>query len=881
MSWLGRFLARKQMESDLDKELRFHFESQVADKVRSGIPETEARRLTRIEFGGIEQIKEECRESRGTMWLESTMQDLRYALRLLLHSSGFTITCVLTLAIGIGATTAIFSLVNSVLLQPLPFPQSSRLLWVSQQDHSVPGVVPESLSYPDYFDWRAQNHTLEGIASYTGGTATITLKGESQRLDIQTVSSNFFQVLRSSPMLGRDFSWEAEKPGNRAVMLSYSFWQSQFGAEPGIVGKSITMNGHSYTVVGVMPKSFEFPIENPAPVLWKSIADEAEGKDPATRQRGFDTLGVIARLRPGVTVEQAQADLSVIAGNLARQYPDNNKQYSSALVEPELVHMTGDTRPALRVLFGAVSLVLLLVCANVAGLLLARGSKRSPEFALRAAIGASRAAIIRQLLLESILLSLGGGAAGVALAFGLIEMMLKLMPVEIPRIANASIDGEVLVFVLVVSVLTGLLFGAFPAWRLASTAPANALREGGRSLAGGRVQHRLHNSLVIGQTAIGMVLLIGAGLLMRSFVRILNVSLGFDPKHVLTSRIGVPFDETRHNQHYFLYQQAVERISGLPGVQSVSAGWPLPMSNSTATVSFNIQGRPVAKGDQPSEALGLAMPGYFETMKIPLIAGRTFGAGDGLTGQPTIIVNQAFVRKYFPHENPIGQHIQVGVGDDLFDHPVREIVGVVGDIKHKGLTADFDPQYYLPYAQALITNPYLVVRTKGDRATVQAAIGIAIHGLDKNVPVYQTSTMEEYLHKSAAQPRFQTFLLSCFAVIALALAAVGLYGLLSYMVVQRTLEIGLRMALGAQRGDVLRMIVQRGLTLALSGVGLGIALSLGLARLISGMLFEVRPTDPITFVATAALLIIVSTAACGAPAFRASRLDPMKTLREQ
>jgi predicted permease len=459
-------------------------------------------------------------------------------------------------------------------------------------------------------------------------------------------------------------------------------------------------------------------------------------------------------------------------------------------------------------------------------------------------------------------------------------MMRKLLPVEIPRIENASIDGRVLAFVLIVSVITGLLFGAFPAWRLSSTAPAKALREGGRSLAGGRAQHRLHNGLVIAQTAISMVLLIGAGLLMRSFVRILNVDPGFDPNHVLTSRVGVPFDEARHNQHYLFYQQALERISVLPGVQSASAGWPLPMSSSSATVSFNIQGRPVAKGDEPSESLGLAMAGYFATMKIPLLAGRDFGAQDGLTGQPAIIVNQAFAKKYFPHENPIGKHIQVRAGDGLFDHPVREVVGVVGDIKRKGLTADFDPQYYLPYGQAIITNPYLVVRTNGDPSAVQAAIDAAIHDLDKSVPVYQTSTMQEYLHKSAAQPRFQTFLLSCFAVIALALAAIGLYGLLSYMVVQRTLEIGLRMALGAQRGDVLRMIVQRGLKMALSGVGLGIVASLVLTRLISGMLFDVRPTDLTTYAATTAVLIIVSIAASGAPAFRASRLDPMKTLRE-
>ncbi|HEY2860290.1 MAG TPA: ABC transporter permease [Terracidiphilus sp.] len=881
MSWLQRLMRRKKLEQELDKELRFHFETMVADKTRSGIPEGEARRRTRLEFGGMEQLKEDCRERRGTMWLESLVQDLRYAVRLLLRSPGFAITCVLILAIGIGATTAIFSLVNTVLLRPLPFPGPDRLMWVSQRDHSVPGVAPESLSYPDYFDWRAQNHTLEGIASYVSSTVTMELQGASQRLPAETVSSNVFKVLGVAPALGRDFSWEDEKPGNRAVMLSYPFWQSQFGADPAIAGRSITMNGHSYTVAGVMPKGFEFPLESSPPLLWKSIAEDAEGKSPATQERGFDTLGVIARLRPGVTSDQARADLSVIAGNLARQYPDNNKQYTSALVEPELTHMIGDTRPALRVLFGAVSMVLLLVCANVAGLLLARGSRRGAEFALRAAIGASRAAIVRQLLIESLLLSLCGGAAGIALAFGLIEAMLKLMPVEIPRIENASIDGGVLVFVLAISLVTGLLFGAFPAWRLSRTAPARALRESGRSLAGGKAQHRLHNGLVIAQTAIGMVLLIGAGLLMRSFVHILDVKPGFDPSHVVTTRIAVPFEDTKHNQHYLFYQQLMERIAALPGVQSASAGWPLPMSSSSATVTFNIQGQAVARGDEPSESLGLAMPGYFETMRIPLMAGRTFGAHDGLSGQPTIVVNEAFAKKYFAHVNPIGQHIQVRAGDDLFEHPVREVVGVVGDIKHKGLTADFDPQYYLPYAQALITNPDLVVRTNEDPAAMQAAIGAAVHELDRSVPVYRASTLEEYLYKSAAQPRFQTFLLSCFAVIALALAAIGLYGLLSYMVVQRTLEIGLRMALGAQRGDVLRMIVQRGLVLSLAGVGLGMTVSAVLTRLISGMLFEVRPTDPVTFAGTAALLLGVSIAASSAPAFRAARLDPMKTLRDQ
>ncbi len=874
MGWFGK------RDAELQRELRSDLELEEEEQRGNGFSAEEARYAARRAFGNEALIREQTHEAWGWAQLERWLRDLGYAVRLLLRSPGFTITCVLILAIGIGATTAIFGLVNSVLLRPHPFPGSDRLVWVSQQDHSLPGVAPESLSYPDYFDWRAQNHTLEGIASCSAATATMEIKGEMRRLDSQTVSSNFFRVLGARPILGSDFRWEDERPGNRAVMLSYSLWQSEFGAEQGIVGKPITIDGHSYTVAGVMPHGFQFPLENPAPVLWKSIANDAEGKSPATGQRGFDTLGVIARLRSGVTVEQAKADLSVIADNLARQYPDSNKQYSSALVEPELAHMTGNTRPALRIVFGAVSLVLLLVCANVAGLLLARGSKRSAEFALRAAIGASRAAIVRLLLLESLLLSLCGGVAGIALAFGLIRVMLKLMPVEIPRIEGASIDGGVLFFVLIVSLVTGLLFGAFPAWRLSRSSPALALREGGRSLAGGRAQHRLHNSLVMAQTAIGMILLIGAGLLMRSFLRILDVNPGFNPKHVLTSRVAVPFDETKHNQHYIFYQQLLARISALPGVQSASAGWPLPMSSSSATVSFNIQGRPVAKGDEPSESLGLAMPGYFETMNIPLIAGRTFGEQDGLTGPPAIIINQAFARKYFPRQNPIGQHIQVGVGDDLFEHPVREVVGVIGDIKRKGLTADFDPQYYLPYGQAMITNPYLVVRSNGDPAAMQAAVGAVIHESDKSVPVYQASTMEEYLSKSAAQPRFQTFLLSCFAVISLTLAAVGLYGLLSYMVVQRTLEIGVRMALGAQRWDVLRMIVLRGLTLALVGVGLGMAASVALTRLISGMLFEVRPTDPLTFLVTAAILLLISVAASSAPAIRASRLDPIQTLRE-
>jgi predicted permease len=628
-----------------------------------------------------------------------------------------------------------------------------------------------------------------------------------------------------------------------------------------------------------MPKGFQFPVQNPGPVLWTSLAEDVEGKK--TGQRGFDVLGVVGRLRPGVTVEQAKADLGVIAGNLARQYPDTNKVYSSALVEPELQRLTGDTRPALRVLAGAVTLLLLIACANVAGLLLARSSRRSAEFALRAAIGASRAAIVRQVLVESLILSLCGGIAGVALAYALVHATVALVPLNIPRMEEASVDGSVLLFTVIVCLITGVLLGVLPAWRMSRAMPATALREGSRTVAGEHGKNRIHNGLVVAQTAIGLVLLVSSGLLIRSFVRILNVDPGFDSRNVLTAKTMVSFNKLSHDQHFLFYQQLTARVSSLPGVQAVSAGWPLPMSSSSASISFNIQGRPIAKGDEPSEALGLAMPDYFKTMRIPLLAGRTFGEQDGLKGAPVIIVNEAFAKKYFAGENPLGKHIQVRLGDDVFEQSIREVVGVVGDIKLKGLTAQAEPQYFLPYAQAVITNPYLVVRTTGDPAGMQSAIREAVREMDKNVPVYEIATLEDYISKSAAQPRFQTFVLSCFAGIALILAAIGLYGLLSYIVVQRTLEIGVRMALGAQRRQVLGMIVRHGVKLALIGVVAGLASSAMITRLLSGMLYGIRPFDLATFATMTVLLLLVSVAASCMPAYRAARVDPIRTLREQ
>ena len=510
MNWLQQLFTRQRIYSDLAEEIQQHILEKTEALVDGGMSRREAEKLARREFGNITGIEERSRDA--WMWpiADSLYTDMKFALRQLRKHSGFALTAVLTLALGIGATAAIFSLVHAVLLQPLPFPEPERLVWMSQQNHSLPGVIPEALSYPDYFDWRAQNHTFSGMACYASSTVVLQSEGEPLHLDAMTVSADFFRVLGAAPAMGRDFVSNDEKPGNRVVMLSDSLWRSAFGAARNISSKTIRLGDHSYAVAGVMPEGFRYPLEGSAPALWISLSDDADGKDAKTSQRGFEFLRAIGRLKPGVKLDQAKADLSRIADNLAREYPDDNKWYTSALVEPELKHMTGDTLEAgiAASWLGAVTLVLLISCANVAGLLLARGSKRSAEFALRASIGASRAAIIRQLLVESVVLSVCGGVAGVALAFALLRGMVTVMPLHIPRMEHASIDGTVLAFVVLVSVITGLLFGVVPALRMSQLRPVQAMRDGSRTVAGGRRESRVHGALVVAQTAIGLVLLV-------------------------------------------------------------------------------------------------------------------------------------------------------------------------------------------------------------------------------------------------------------------------------------------------------------------------------------------------------------------------------------
>ena len=814
--------------------------------------------------------------------MQGLLQDVRFAIRQLRKSPGFALTTVLTLALGIGATTAIFSLINAVLLRPLAFPDPDRLVWAAPLDQATgkPGI-PGSISYPDFFDWRSRNHSFEAIACYRRDGRTLTGNGTPQQLEAQIVSSDFFRVLGVHPALGRGFVREDEKPGTHVAVLSHQTWQAAFGSAPDIVGRAITLDNTSYTVIGVMPKGFQFPIQKPEPALWATLADDAVDKEPLTAQRGADILTIVARLKPGISVSQANADLTLIAQNLATQYPDTNKRMPAATVAPELENLVGNTRPALTVLFASVVFVLLIACANVAGLMLARASRRRPEIALRSAMGATRFEIMRQVLVESVVLSIGGGAWGVVLSVVLLKTMLRFVPQNLPRLERVSLDGRVLAFAAVASLITGVLFGVLPAWRMSRLDPALALREGTRSLTSGRGQHRLNSALVVAETAIGLVLLVGAGLLIHSFLRVLNVDPGFDPHHLLTASISLPDSQYPGLKKAQFYDELLRRLSALPGVTSVAAGLPIPLSRNNIAVSFSIEGRPVAKGDQPDAPVSIVTPEFFRTLRIPVLSGREFLPTDDSKSQAVVVVNQAFARKYFPGENPIGKRIKPGLGDGVTEEPMREIVGVVGDVKRNGITTEMPAQYYLPFKQAIIFSLPIIIRTAGDPLSVVGPLRAELSQLDSNIPLYRISTVEDYLSLSAAQPRFQTMLIAFFAAIALLLSAVGLYAVLSYMVAQRTLEIGLRLALGAQRDNVLVLILRRGMLLAAAGLTIGIFASLLLTRFMQDMLYGVRRFDPLTLLAVSAVLLLVSLIASSVPAYRAARLDPMQTLREQ
>jgi predicted permease len=819
--------------------------------------------------------------------MHSFLRDIRFAIRQLRKNPGFALVTVLTLGLGIGATTSIFSLVNTVVLRPLPFPESDRIMNVATGRQAAVGapILPGSFDYPDYFDFRSQNHSFEALASFHDTDVTLTGQGEPRHMMGEVVGADFFRVLRVAPELGRDFTAIDEKPQSNVVVLSHELWQSTFGSRKDVIGQPVTFGGTIYTIIGVMPKGFVFPIIDPAPAFYTTLAIDAydpTGDTPVTQQRGAHFLEVIGRLKPGVSVASASSDLSLIAANLRKQYPDTNERFPSAVVRPQLERMVGKTRSTLRILFAAVGFVLLIACANVAGLLLARSTQRRAEIAIRSALGAGRVEIVRQILIESLVLAICGGIFGVIVSSASLAALIHLVPQDLPRLAQVSVDRDALFFAFVTAIVTSLIFGGLPAWRMSRMHPSQSIRQGSRTVTADRAQHRLQHALIVAETAIGLVLLIGSALLIHTFVRVLRVDPGFDTHHVLTTELSLPDSSYPGLKIDQFYRQLLPMLCNSPGVISATAGFPMPLSGNGMMITLAFEGKPVPRGLEPAEAIAVVAPDYFKTMHIPIVQGREFQWTDTVKSQAVMLVTQSFARKYYPGENPIGKLVRPGIGDGITKSTTnRQIIGVVADVKTSGLTEDMVPQYYLPLSQALIASPTLVIRTQGDPAAILPTVRAAVASLDPAIPLYSVRTMDEYISRSAAQSRFQAVLLTCFAGIALILFAVGLYAVLSYTVSQRTVEIGVRMALGAKREDMLMMFLKQGLRLTAIGGVIGLIAAFGMTRVIASMLYEVKSFDPSSFLTVPVVIGIVAIGASAVPAIRAMSVDPMTALKDE
>jgi putative ABC transport system permease protein len=864
---------KEAAEASLEDELRFHREQQLEKHLQSGMTRDEAMRRFRIEFGGLDQTKEDCREARGVNLIETLLRDLRYALRTLRKSPGFTVVALLTLALGIGANTAMFSIVYGVLLRPLPYKDPSRLIVLNETTARVGRV---SVSYPNFEDWRQQSRAFSQMAAVISVSFNLGAVSQPENITGEAVSPNYLSMIGVRPILGRDFDASEEKAGTEpVVLLSYPLWQSHFGGSSSAIGQTITLDGRRFTIVGVLPPDFR--------TLDKTDVVEPTGvwatNNSATNERGDRGDMVVAgRLAPGMSLAQARAEMEGIAAQLATAYPHTNAQ-CGVFLQPIRDVFVSDVRPAILVLFAAVIFVLLIACANIANLCLMRGASRTKEIALRLAIGASGGRIVGQMLAESFVLATLGGLLGLALAIGGMRGLSRLMPPSMLASEDMNLNGMVLLFTAGVVVLSAFLFGLAPALHSTKANVQSELKEGGRNTAGAG-QNRWRGVLVIAEISLALILLVSAGLMMKSFYRLLSVDPGFVPDRVLTMYINLrtaQYDKDIAVLNF--WQQVLERVRPLPGVESAALGTAIPLTDDHSRTDITIEGMPPAKpGGLPHPDVHVVSSAYVSTLGVPLLRGRTFSDEDTENAPHVGMINSALARRFFPNEDPVGKRF-------MFGRPSTDItkwvlvVGVLGDTKLYGLANPSRLEVYLPFRQSPRNDMSLVVKSKIDPAVLTSGIRGAIASIDRDQPVFGIATMKQLVGNSVATQRITLVLLGLFSALALVLAAIGIYGVISYSVAQRSHEIGIRMALGARRGDVMRMILAQGAKIAGIGVIIGIIASFCLTRLMTSLLFSVSAADPATFAGVAITLALVATLACYLPARRALRVDPIIALR--
>ncbi|HJX89572.1 MAG TPA: ABC transporter permease [Pyrinomonadaceae bacterium] len=809
--------------------------------------------------------------------MENLFKDIRYGLRGLLKHPGFAAIVIVTLGLGIGASTAIFSVVNSVVLRRLPYNNADRIVAIQELNQTGKRV---QVTAANFYDWRQQNTVFEHLAAIKTTSANLALNDQAERIDISQTSANYFSVFAVEPELGRLFIPSDEQAGHPPIaVLSHALWQRRFGGDKSIVGRSITLDGKAYTVVGVVPSSFQDPFKSELWLPPLRLVPELNEQMDVTQVRGMGYLAAVALLKPGVSLDQAASEMETITSRLRQQYPQTNNRRFNRVVSLQK-DVIGDTSRMLWLLLGAVTFVLLIACANVANLLLASSASRHKEMAIRAALGASRWRVVRQLFTESTMLALAGGAFGFLLSFWLLSLIKKLLPLDFPRVNEIRVDWRVLAFTLTASVLTGILFGFAPALQFARSDIQDSIRETGRGTAGSLRRSRFRQALIVSEVALSVVLLAGAGLLFRSFMRLQSVNTGFESRQVLTALVSPSGTNFRNDADYVnFYQRVIDKISAVPGVRDVGAINTLPLAKGP-TLGFRIEGRPITTPDKwPVVNYRNVTPNYFGAMGIPVVQGRAFTDRDNASGPLSLIVNQALVDQNFPGENAIGKRI--GFRDANSSQPTNwfEIVGIVANARSLELREEPTPELYFSALQDPFRSMSLVVRSTVEPESIASAVRQAVAEVDRTVPVSNVQTMEHIVSTSITQPRFNLFLLGLFSVVALLLSAAGIYGVTAYTVVQRTHELGIRLALGAQVGDVLRMILGQGMAVIMIGVGLGLAGAFGLMRLMKSLLFGVSETDPLTYAGITLVLVVVALAACYIPARRATKVDPLEALR--